>query len=228
MTPSFAKNNAAYACLIDAKPRGKIDLPMTLCIQAANFPDLIGANLGTPIRGTSIIEKPVLASMQDVGEIGYVLQIINAVIRLVAVLVVDGVLAALAPYWARRLRQKGNGNKRMNRSPCAFPLITKGCACVAALVWFDIKHAPWNREGLSVFANDCARQRLDTTTRRNFVQSIKASNGTPFFNWLFDGMIGVHENLHFSAEPPNDSTRCGGNFIGVLLLHFSTDERVAQ
>lgn len=28
------------------------------------------------------------------------------------------------------------------------------------------------------------------------------------------GMIGVHENLHFSAKPPNDSTRCGGNFIG--------------
>lgn len=28
------------------------------------------------------------------------------------------------------------------------------------------------------------------------------------------GMIGVHENLHFSATPPNDSSRCGGNFIG--------------
>jgi hypothetical protein len=36
------------------------------------------------------------------------------------------------------------------------------------------------------------------------------------------GMIGVHENLHFSAKPPNDSPRCGGNFIGCCNGNYTT------
>ncbi len=36
------------------------------------------------------------------------------------------------------------------------------------------------------------------------------------------GIIGVHENLHSLAKPPNDSTRCGGNFIGFSSFDYTT------
>lgn len=224
MLPSLAKNNAAYAGLVNAELYGKSFLSAAVRVQASNLPDFIRANLGAAIARSAHVKQPVSPCVQDVIEVRYVLQIFDVVIQLVAVFVVNAVLAAFTPKWARRLWQKSCGNKRMNVGPGRVSRIAERNAWVSAAIWLSAQHAAFHAHRLAIFARDYMGKGTDAATRRNLVQSIKTIDRAPFLNCLFGVIIGVHGKSPFLCQA-RDAANVAWHFAlvltGVIIAQIS-------
>lgn len=179
--PARTSHDAADGALVDPILTSKVDLPSdTSSVPTPDFVDLLVAQLGPGIVGTTRLQKPSPTSVGDVLAGCDVLKVRRPVIGLAPVDVVDRVAvpgALIAGRWAK----ERFSNQRMDVCPTA-PAVAVQCdSRVPAAVGRGIEDAAVDRESLAVTTGHYSRQRTNATLRRYFIRALKVLDWKPLF-----------------------------------------------
>jgi len=160
----------------------------------------------------------------------HILKIVETVIESVFVYVVN-----LAVRWARA--NEGEGDQFMNVELSPLVMLEKPKVVIAT---FQAESLVFGavRLGIAALSGNKPTDALDLPVVTDLIQAFVSRNVAPFCKFKLElgtawGMI-IHSRFSFQnlLTPPNDSRRCGGNFIGyysfIIAQRFERGNRTAE